>query len=166
MDTLATIPAPQLQELHMDPPGPMPGDGDGFLLDALDAGAARRARRRGRPGLGLAAGVRRAAPPRRRARPARTPPTGRWRRWTASSRCSASACRWAPARWTRSARSSAGCATRSSPWNGGRAFLNFAEQELDTETAFGADAYARLRAAKRAYDPADLFRANHRIRVA
>jgi Zn-dependent protease len=51
------------------------------------------------------------------------------------------------------------------PWNGGRAFLNFAEQELDPGRAFDADAYARLQAAKRAYDPADLLRANHRIRV-
>ena len=31
--------ARQLQELHMDPPGPMPGAGDGFLLDTLDAEA-------------------------------------------------------------------------------------------------------------------------------
>ena len=56
-------------------------------------------------------------------------------------------------------------ARRPDPWDGGRAFLNFAEQELDTGRAFDADAYARLQAAKRAYDPADLFRANHRIRV-
>ena len=32
MDTLATIPVERLQELHMDPPGPVPGHGDGMLL--------------------------------------------------------------------------------------------------------------------------------------
>ena len=35
MDTVATIPARALSSLHMDPPGPVPGAGDGVLLDDL-----------------------------------------------------------------------------------------------------------------------------------
>lgn len=35
LDTTAMIPARRLSELHMDPPGPVPGSGDGRLLDAL-----------------------------------------------------------------------------------------------------------------------------------
>src|SRR3954466_3854849 len=35
MDTFATIPATGLQELHMDPPGPVPGKGDHMLLRDL-----------------------------------------------------------------------------------------------------------------------------------
>ena len=35
MDTFATIPARALSSLHMDPPGPVPGAGDGMLLDEL-----------------------------------------------------------------------------------------------------------------------------------
>jgi UDP-N-acetylenolpyruvoylglucosamine reductase len=33
MDTFAMIPAPALQQLHMDPEEPMPGKGDGMFLD-------------------------------------------------------------------------------------------------------------------------------------
>jgi hypothetical protein len=39
MDTTGMIPARQLSALHMDPPGPAPGIGDGFLLDPLSAEA-------------------------------------------------------------------------------------------------------------------------------
>ncbi|HEY3765717.1 MAG TPA: FAD-binding oxidoreductase, partial [Gaiellales bacterium] len=35
MDTCATIPASQLAALHMDPDHPVPGIGDGFLLESL-----------------------------------------------------------------------------------------------------------------------------------
>src|SRR6185503_11828786 len=35
MDTFAMIPVEQLQELHMDPPAPVPGHGDGMLLNDL-----------------------------------------------------------------------------------------------------------------------------------
>jgi len=39
MDTFAMIPAPALQELHMDPPQPVPGQGDGTFLNELPAAA-------------------------------------------------------------------------------------------------------------------------------
>jgi UDP-N-acetylenolpyruvoylglucosamine reductase len=39
MDTFAMIPAPALQELHMDPPQPVPGQGDGTFLRDFPAGA-------------------------------------------------------------------------------------------------------------------------------
>ena len=35
MDTFATVPAIALSDLHMDPPQPVPGSGDGMLLDDL-----------------------------------------------------------------------------------------------------------------------------------
>ena len=40
LDTFATLPARGLTELHRDPPGPSPGRGDGWLLDAFDGDAA------------------------------------------------------------------------------------------------------------------------------
>ena len=40
IDTFATVPARGLTELHQDPPGPVPGAGDGWLLETLDAAAA------------------------------------------------------------------------------------------------------------------------------
>jgi FAD/FMN-containing dehydrogenase len=42
-------------------------------------------------------------------------------------------------------------------------YLNFTEAEVDTRSAYQADAYRRLQAVKGEYDPDDLFRANHRI---
>jgi hypothetical protein len=39
MDTFAMIPAPALQELHMDPPQPVPGQGDGTFLTDFTSGA-------------------------------------------------------------------------------------------------------------------------------
>jgi FAD/FMN-containing dehydrogenase len=39
MDTIETIPAAGLLQLHMDPPGPVPGTGDHQLLDRLPAAA-------------------------------------------------------------------------------------------------------------------------------
>jgi len=39
LDTFATVPARALTELHRDPPAPVPGIGDGMLLESLDAAA-------------------------------------------------------------------------------------------------------------------------------
>jgi FAD/FMN-containing dehydrogenase len=39
IDTFATIPAPALQQLHMDPDRPVPGNGDGAFLTDLPAAA-------------------------------------------------------------------------------------------------------------------------------
>ena len=41
IDTFGMIPARALTELHRDPPGPVPGRGEGLMLDRLDADAAR-----------------------------------------------------------------------------------------------------------------------------
>ena len=40
MDTFAVVPARALTELHKDPPEPVPGSGDGWMLDAFDRAAA------------------------------------------------------------------------------------------------------------------------------
>jgi FAD/FMN-containing dehydrogenase len=42
-------------------------------------------------------------------------------------------------------------------------YLNFTEHEADIRSAFAEGTYARLRAAKAAYDPDGRFKANHRI---
>ena len=41
LDTFATVPARDLTELHRDPPGPAPGRGEGWMLDAFDGDVAR-----------------------------------------------------------------------------------------------------------------------------
>ncbi|HEU4978026.1 MAG TPA: FAD-binding oxidoreductase [Solirubrobacteraceae bacterium] len=50
------------------------------------------------------------------------------------------------------------------PWLSGRDYLNFAESAREDPAGFYADGVIdRLRAAKAQYDPEDLFRGNHRI---
>ncbi len=164
LDTLATIPAPQLQELHMDPPGPIPGDADGFLVDALDREALDAVVAAAGPGSGsplvsvelrhLGGALARPSA----AHGALPALDGEFALFAVGVPMGPGALEAIRAQFGR-------LRDALDPWHGGRAFLNFAEQELDTGRAFGADAYARLQAAKRAYDPADLFRANHRIRV-
>ena len=55
--------------------------------------------------------------------------------------------------------------TGLAPWTIGGGYLNYASEAsaegLDTE--FGAERFARLRAVKRQYDPANRFRFNHNI---
>lgn len=41
LDTFATVPARDLMEVHRDPPGPAPGRGEGWMLDAFDESVAR-----------------------------------------------------------------------------------------------------------------------------
>ena len=52
------------------------------------------------------------------------------------------------------------------PYANGRNYSNFSERPTDTRTIYAPDAYERLRQVKAAYDPEDLFRANHRIPAA
>jgi FAD/FMN-containing dehydrogenase len=54
-------------------------------------------------------------------------------------------------------------ATAFAPYDAGRRYLNFTENSTDAARFFRSDAYHRLRAVKAAYDPEDLFRANHPI---
>ena len=50
------------------------------------------------------------------------------------------------------------------PWALGGGYLNYAiDVSEDLESEFGADQLARLRAVKREYDPANVFRFNHNI---
>jgi FAD/FMN-containing dehydrogenase len=53
--------------------------------------------------------------------------------------------------------------TALAPWDSGFRYLNFAESEMDVSTVYPPSCYARLREVKAAYDPGELFHANHRI---
>jgi FAD/FMN-containing dehydrogenase len=49
------------------------------------------------------------------------------------------------------------------PYGHGGHYLNFAEQRVDTRTAYSEDAYSRLQRVRQQVDPDALFRANHEI---
>jgi len=68
-DTMATVPIPALSHLHMDPEQPVPGAGDGLMIDQLPSDAIRRVRPGRGPGCRVPATVSRDPAPRRRIRP-------------------------------------------------------------------------------------------------
>jgi hypothetical protein len=49
------------------------------------------------------------------------------------------------------------------PYGHGGHYLNFAEQRVDTRTAYSETAYGRLQRVRQAIDPGALFRANHEV---
>ena len=49
------------------------------------------------------------------------------------------------------------------PWSNGRSYLNFAENEVDPGTAYGATAWRQLAGIRSAIDPGGVFVANHRV---
>ena len=52
------------------------------------------------------------------------------------------------------------------PYDTGRQYLNFTEASTDPARFYRPDVFHRLRAVKAAYDPDNLFRANHPIPLA
>ena len=49
------------------------------------------------------------------------------------------------------------------PYDSGRRYLNFTEEETDVSTFYRSDTFRRLQAVKATVDPEDVFRANHPI---
>src|SRR3954447_4467935 len=162
MDTFATIPATGLQELHMDPPNPVPGKGDHMLLrDLTPAGiekvvAVAGAKSTspllsvefrhlqgevGRAGLGNGAAASFDA---------------KFAMFevgmTMDPVMDAAVSAYLPVVKEALAR-----------YDSGREYLNFAEHRTDPRRLWTADAYERLRRVKGQHDPIDLFRANHPV---
>ena len=160
IDTFATIPMTELAQLHMDPPGPVPGRGDGALLTSLPAEAIDAVVRVVGPGVEsplLSFELRHVggmlAPGRMEGGAVSgfdaeflmfavgVTPTPEA---VSAVEATVQAVQYALGPWTR------GC------------YTNFAERPKRGETLFGAS-YERLREVKAAYDPADLIRSNHPI---
>jgi FAD/FMN-containing dehydrogenase len=163
IDTATTVPAARLLQLHMDPPGPVPGIGDGFLLDEFPAEAADALAAVGGPGSGsplVSLEVRHldgalAVAPAGHGALARL--DGRFAVYGVGIPAGPDAAAAVAAHFPR-------VRDALTAWDSGRSYLNFAEQETDLSSAFPAETLERLHAVKLRYDPADVFRANHRIR--
>lgn len=158
LDTFAPVPAAALSDLHMDPPHPVPGAGDGLLLrdapaDAIDVLVAHEqggspllsvelrhlggALGRVEPGAGVAGSL--------------------------EAGFALFAVGIAPTPETKEAvESHTASLTRAlAPWAAERAYVNFTETAGAGDRFFAADAVARLRAVKAAVDPRGVLRANH-----
>jgi hypothetical protein len=165
MDTFATMPATELQTLHMDPPQPVPGHGDHMLLRDLTRVAIEK--------IVEAAGA------------GSTSPLlsvefrhlgGAIGRPLAGNGATASI----DAAFAMFAVGMAmdpvmGAAVKAylpvvkdalARYDSGREYLNFAEHSTDPRRLWTKDAYARLRQVKAEYDGEDVFRSNHPVPAA
>ena len=161
MDTFATIPPPGLAGLHMDPPEPVPGGGDGMLLDDLPKTATDALVATAGPGTDspltsieirhLGGAVGRPGPDHGALGPIDAP----YLVFAVGPAMTPEMMAAVTARVGEVQRVLA-------QWDGGR-FLTFTERPGQTERMFPDDTYRRLREVKGRYDAGNLIQANHEI---
>lgn len=162
MDTFATIPVRELTSLHMDPEQPVHGFADGMLLRDFDDRAIDALVRVAGAGSGsplLSVEVRHMGGALAR----KAPGAGALAAMDGEFAMFAVGMASTP---------EFGAGVKAhieivqavlSPWDSGRAYLNFAEKRQRGERLFGDATYRRLQAVKAAVDPGDLFRSNHPV---
>lgn len=161
IDTVATTPMDQLHLLHMDPDGPVPCAGDGWLLGSLTAETVES--------LLVAAGPDAETPllsvELRHLGGALAPGGGGGAIDGIDAAFLGFAVGITPTADAVHAVEEAVRAVQHAvaPWSTGGCYLNFAERHKDPEAVWGSAAYRRLRQVKAGYDPADLFRSNHPV---
>jgi hypothetical protein len=163
IDTFDSIPITELSQLHMDPPGPVPGKGDGALLSALPAEAIDAIVRVAGPDADsplLSVELRHLGGA---LTPGRTP-------GGAVSGIDAAFAMFAvgitPTADAAEAVESAvtGVQYALGPWTTGGCYLNFAERTKTGKALFGSEqTHQRLRQVKAAYDAGDMIRSNHPV---
>jgi hypothetical protein len=162
IDTVQTIPAAALQHVHMDPEHPVPGRGDGMLLDDLPAAGIDALVAAAGPGSGsplLSVEVRQLGGA--LGRPA--PGGGAVSHLNADFALFGIGIAMTPEMGTAAAAHVETVREALAPWEAETTYLNFAEREVAGDRIFGPYAHHRLRAVKAVYDPADLFRSNQPI---
>jgi FAD/FMN-containing dehydrogenase len=164
IDTVTTIPVEQLRELHMDPPGPVPGHGDGMLLEdlpehAIDALVDVAGAESGSPlvsvevrHLGGAIGR-------------RAPGHGALATINAGFALFAVGSTPTPELGVAVKAHVEKVRAAMSRWDAGRDYLNFTDRRERGERLFGPVTYRQLQAVKARVDPDDLFRSNHPVRL-
>lgn len=162
MDTFAAIPAPALQQIHMDPEEPMPGHSDHTMLRTLPPAALDALLEVSDPATGSPllmvelrhVGGALARPPQN---------AGALGAFDGEYLFFAAGIPMDPG--VTAALEAHFALTRAAlaPYESGSVYLNFAEQPVDTATIYPPDAYRRLREIKAAYDPDDRFCSNHPI---
>jgi FAD/FMN-containing dehydrogenase len=158
MDTFAAVPPTALQHLHMDPPKPVPGIGDGLFLDELPAEAIDAMVATGTPPL-LSLEIRALG--------------GKLAEASASNGAVGSiesgfvlfAVGFAPTPEIGQAVEDAVDRVQAAfqPWAARRTYFNFAERAVEPERLYPPETYRRLRRIKAQYDSGGLFLANHSI---
>jgi FAD/FMN-containing dehydrogenase len=161
LDTTATIPARRLSELHMDPPAPVPGIGDGRMLDAVSIETVDAIVAGAGAGSGstlLSVEIRRLG--------------GALARRSEDDGAAFLDREYALFAVGTAPTPAMGAKTRSDvervleaviPWDSGRDYLNFREEPSSGDRLFSAETYERLREIKSAVDPENVIRSNHEL---
>jgi Berberine and berberine like len=161
MDTFAMIPPTGLGALHMDPPEPVPGAGDGMLLGDLPAAATDALVGTAGPGTDsplVSIEVRHLRGAAGRSDPmhgARDALDASYALYAVGMAMNDAMKQTVLQRLDR-------LQAALAPWGAGQ-LLNFAERPVDPAGMFTDEAYRRLREVKSKYDPDNLIQANHEI---
>jgi FAD/FMN-containing dehydrogenase len=165
MDTFAMTPPAGIAELHMDPPDPVPYTGEGMMLDGLDAVAIERFVRAAGPGSDsplVSAEIRHLGGAIGRTGEGH----GALAAIDAEFLTFSLGMVFDEETYRANRRQLQMVRHALTPYDTGRQYLNFTEEETDPATFYRPDAYRRLRAVKAAVDPGNVFRANHPIAAA
>lgn len=165
LDTVAEISAPQLADLHMDPPGPTPCTGGGLLLDdlppsAIDALVACAGHGSGSPLLSVEIRHLGAAAARR---PAHAGAIGHF---DANYLMYAVGITPDTASTRKIAAAVAAVEQALSPWSADIQYANFIERTGDRRPFHDQHTLRRLQRVKNTIDPDDTFRSSHPIPAA
>jgi FAD/FMN-containing dehydrogenase len=158
IDTFAAAPPTALQHLHMDPPKPVPGIGDGMFLDAFPAEAVDAFVATGVPPL-LSLEVRQLGGA--LAVPSAT--HGAVGAIDAGYVMFAVGLPMTPEMGAAINDAVTRAKAALAHWESERTYFNFAERQVDPARLYTPETYRRLRRVKSAYDPGELFVANHPI---
>jgi len=161
-DTLATVPIPALSHLHMDPEQPVPGAGDGLMVEALPGEAIDAFVQVAGPGAAfplVSAEVRHLGGEFARARPG----NGALASIDAGYVLYAVGMAPVPQLMPPVTAQIAAVKNALAPWAARQRYLNFTETRDPAAPFWTEQAYQRLRQIKADVDPADVIRANHPI---
>jgi hypothetical protein len=162
IDTFGMVPPVGIAELHMDPPDPMPYTAAGMMLGDLPAEAVDRFVAAAGPDSGsplVIAEMRHVGGALRRAQPHH----GALATFDASFLTLGVGMAFGEESYRASHERLELLADAFAPYDTGREYLNFAERPTDPARFYTPEAYRRLREVKAAYDPDNVFRANHPI---
>src|SRR5262245_62130905 len=165
MDTFSVISVEELRHLHMDPPQPVPGAGDGLNLidvtpETIDAVVAAAGPGSGSPLLSLEL--------RQLGGAVAEPSPEHGAVGTIDAGFALFAVGMAANAEMKELVESRVAALKAAltPWTAERGYFNFADGPKDGESFYPPETYRGLQWVKAAYDPAELFRASHPIRPA
>jgi hypothetical protein len=162
IDTIATMAPPGLAALHMDPHEPVPGLGDGVLVDRLPPDAIDAVVKLAGPGSGsplLSVELRHLGG----ALPTTSPDHGAVGAIEADFLMFAVGVAATPELAAAVDEGLVRVRDALAPWDAGRTFLNFTERPVDTDELFPPETARRLRELKRRVDPQAVIRTSHPV---